>query len=265
MSINYHPVIFYLIVVSIAVIVGPLSQYFKKIQFPLLLLSLFAPCITAITMIFASHNEVLIQDFWTRLVLFKISPPYLLMILLLMPGAVLLATAISLYFGYSSNQFSISNEISIMKGWSIFGMIIPLLMAPIVEELGWRGYGVDSLRAYFNLFTTSFLFGILWGIWHLPGFYIKGFYQNQLLDLGAIYVINFFVSVFVVGILMNWVYYKTDRSIPALILFHSTLNLSVMLFKTEPFTKCIVTVLLCFVTLGLIIYDSHFFFTPGIF
>ncbi|NGX59605.1 MAG: hypothetical protein KR126chlam3_00758 [Chlamydiae bacterium] len=261
----YHPVVFYLVTILIAFILGLIAAYaMKQLQMPLLLLNLCVPCITAIVMIFASRNEILIQDFWNRLFLFKISPNYLIVILFLMPCIVFLATAISLLFGYSTAQFSISNDLSVMKGWAILGIAIPLLLAPIIEELGWRGYGVDSLRANFNLFTTSVIFGLLWAVWHLPAFFIKGYYHNQLWDLGTIYVINFFVSVFVIAFLMNWVYYKTDRSIPAVMLFHSILNLSFMLFKTEPFTKCIVTILLCAIIISIIVYDRNFFFNQSI-
>ncbi len=260
----YHPVWFYLITILIAFV--PIVPHFinpkggQQMQLSLLFFVLCVPCITALAMIYASHNEMFIQDFWQRLLLFKISPAYLAVILLLLPCTIFLATGLSLLFGCSTNQFSIASEFSVMKGWPILGIALPLLLAPIIEELGWRGYGVDSLRAYFNLFSTSMLFGLLWGVWHLPTFFIKGYYQNQLWHLGIIYVINFFVSLFVVAILMNWVYYKTDRSIPAVILFHSVLNLSSILFKTEPFTKCIVTVLLCVVTIIVIVYDSGFFF-----
>lgn len=258
----YHPVLFYLITISITLLLGLIvaSPRMKKLQMPLLLFGLCVPSITAIAMIYASQSEILIQDFWDRLLLFKISPTYLIVILFLMPCAVFLATLLSLFFGYSTEQFSIASELSVMKGWAILGIVIPLILAPIVEELGWRGYGVDSLRAYFNLFTTSVLFGLLWGVWHLPAFFIKGYYQNQLWVQGKIYVVNFFVSVFVVAFLMNWVYYKTDRSIPAIILFHSVLNTSSILFKTEQFTKCIVTLLLFVVSTFVIAYDSSFFF-----
>jgi uncharacterized protein len=265
----YHPVLFYAITILMT-LVGSFAAYLsnqkgmQQFQMPFLLFGLCVPCITAIVMIYASHNEMLIQDFWNRLLLFKISPIYLMVILFLMPCTVFLATGLSLFFGYSTDQFSIANDFSVMKGWAILGILIPLLLAPIIEELGWRGYGVDSLRAYFNLFTTSVLFGFLWAVWHLPAFFIKGYYQNQLWHQGAIYVINFFVSVVVVAILMNWVYYKTGRSIPAVILFHSILNLSSVVFKTEPFTKCIVTVILCVISISVIVYDSDFFFSESV-
>lgn len=266
----YHPVQFYLITIGVAMIFGLIAVYLSRqkgleqFQMPLLLFGLCVPCITAVAMIYASHNENLIQDFWARLLLFKISPAYLMVILLLMPCVVFLATVISLFFGYSSNQFSIANELSVVKGWAILGIALPLLLAPVIEELGWRGYGVDSLRAYFNLFTASALFGLLWAVWHLPTFFIKGFYQNRLWHLGISYVINFFVSVFVLAFLMNWVYYKVGRSIPALMLFHSVNNFSSILFKTEPFTKCIVTVILLAVSIIVISSDSAFFFIDSV-
>lgn len=262
----YHPVWFYLITITIAFALGPITTYLcdrkglKQLQFPLLLLALCVPCITAITMIYSSHSEVLIGDFWRRLFLIHWNPVYLLFILLFMPCIICLATWISLFFGYSKEQFSLTKELSVMKGWSILGIVIPLILAPLVEELGWRGYGVDSLRVYFNLFTTSLLFGFLWAVWHLPAFFMKGFYHNQLWHQGKIYVLNFFVSVFVVAILMNWVYYKTGRSIPAVILFHSILNLSSMVLRTEQFTKCIATLLITIVTILVIVYDNAFFF-----
>lgn len=265
----YHPVVFFLITISVALALGAITAYLgkkgmKQFQMPLLLFGLCVPCITSVAMIYASHNEVLIQDFWERLMDFKISFTYLIVILLLMPCLLFLATGLSLFFGYSSDQFSLAGDFSVMKGWGVLGIAIPLILAPIIEEVGWRGYGVDSLRAFFNLFTTSVLFGLLWAVWHLPTFFVKGYYQNQLWNLGIPYVINFFVSVFVIAILMNWIYYKTGRSIPAVILFHSVLNLFSILFKTEQFTKCIMTVLLFVVTTIVIVSDWDFFFIDSV-
>jgi uncharacterized protein len=260
-------VLFYLITISIAFIQGFVAAYMgnnkglQQFQMPLLLLGLCVPCIIALIMIY--QNEILIEDFWHRLLLFKFKPVYLIVILFLMPCVIFLATWLSLHFGYSTEQFQITKELSVMKGWAILGIAIPLVLAPIIEELGWRGYGVDSLKAYFNLFNASVLFGVLWAVWHIPAFFVKGYYHNQLWHQNIFYVINFFAGVFVIAFLMNWVYYKTGRSIPAVILFHAVVNLSSMLLKTEQFTKCIATALLCIFTIFVIVYDRDFFFTNG--
>lgn len=177
-----------------------------------------------------------------------------------MPCTILLATVASLTLGYSTDQFSVAKEFRVMEGWSFLGIFISLFLAPLLEELGWRGYGVDSLRAYSNLFTTSLIFGVLWALWHLPLFFVKGYYQNQLWDLGILHVLNFFGSVIIVAFFMNWVYYHTGRSIPAIILFHSMLNLSSILSQTAPMTKCIATVLLLGVLIVILVQDKDFFF-----
>jgi uncharacterized protein len=252
-AVIYHPIIFFTVTILASFLLGIVAYYgTKQLQAPLFLFGLCIPAITALALIFTSHNELLIRDFWHRLFLFHISSSYLTIILFLMPCTMILATMISLLFGYSSKQFLINDNMSVMKGWNALGIVIPLILAPIIEELGWRGYGVDSLMVHFNLFTTSVLFGLLWAVWHLPAFFIKGYYHNQLLHLGARYVINFFVSVFVITFLMNWIYYKTGRSIPAVMLFHAMINLSSMVFKTEPDTKCIATVILSVIVIGII-------------
>jgi membrane protease YdiL (CAAX protease family) len=266
-SSSYHPILFYSIVMIAALILCPIGAYlsnhqkFRKLLFPLMIVGISVPCITAMVLIFSSHDGVLIADFWRRLFLFKMQFSYLLFILFLMPFTVCLATGISLLFGYDKQQFYVTKEMSVMKGWALLGIVIPLVVAPLIEELGWRGYGVDSLRAYFNLFNTSLIFGALWATWHLPAFFIKGYYQNELWKLGMVYVINFFVSCIIFSFLMNWIYYKTGRSIPAIVLFHAIANFSSMILRTEQFTKCIVTVVLCVLAITMIVYDFNYFFT----
>lgn len=263
----YHPIWFYAIVLLATFALCPLAMYFsrrkglEKFQLPLMFLGLSVPCITALIMIYTTSDGMLIADFWKRLLLFEIPIPYLLFILLLMPCVIGLATWKSLFFGYSTEQFHVTKEMSIMKGWAFFGIAIPLFFAPLIEELGWRGYGIDSLRAYFNLFNASMLFGLLWAAWHVPTFFVKGYYQHELWNLGIPYVINFFVSTFIVALLMNWVYYKTGRSIPAMVLFHAMLNFSSMILRTEQFTKCIATVLLGIVSVIVVFCDRDYFFS----
>lgn len=266
----YHPVWFFSIVMLVALGLCPVATYLSRhsalapLQVPLMFLALSVPCITALVMIYTTSDGVLIADFWKRLFLFKIPVSYLLFILLLMPCVIYLSTWISLFFGGSTQQFYVTKEMSMMKGWAILGIAIPLLLAPLIEELGWRGYGVDSLRAYLNLFNTSLVFGVLWAAWHLPVFFMKGSYQNELGNLGMLYVMNFFVSTFIIAILMNWVYYKTGRSIPAIVLMHAVLNFSSMILRTEAFTKCIATAVLGIVTTMVICLDHEYFFSDTV-
>ena len=169
-----------------------------------------------------------------------------------MPFALLLSTGLSVLFGRSADQFRFSGG---------FAKMLPtILLAPTFEELGWRGYGMDSLRAKFNMMTATLLFSVLWAIWHVPLFFIDGNYQHGLLAMSPIYVANFFVSVLPAAVLINWLYYKNNRSIVAAILFHMTLVATSEAFQTQQFTKCIVTGVLLGISILVIASDRAFFF-----
>jgi membrane protease YdiL (CAAX protease family) len=221
--------------------------------------SLLTPFGVALYMIYRSKNKELIADFKDRLFKLKnIKLKYWWAILLLMPSVVLMATAISLVFGKPVQQFFFSEEFAILNG-SMFASIAILFLAPTFEELGWRGYGIDSLMPGKSLLKASFLFTFLWALWHLPLFFIKGYYHYEIFQMSPIFVINFFVALIPAVILSNWIYYKNSRSIIAIILFHFMLNLSSMIFQTEQFTKCIITILLLIIS-GIVIRKNSDFF-----
>jgi membrane protease YdiL (CAAX protease family) len=222
---------------------------------------LLAPLIGALIMLLGAKNKELRKDFYNRIWQYRrIRINFLPIIFLLMPLVLFLATLLSLVFGYSFDQFHLSNHFEVIKG-QIWSSLLILALAPLLEELGWRGYGVDSLRSRFNLFYTSLFFALLWGLFHLPLFFIKDYYHHELWEMGGIYTVNFFLSVLAGSILMNWIYYKNNRSIIAAFLFHFMINLFSVLFQTEQFTKCILTAFLLLLSAFIVVGNKEFFFS----
>jgi membrane protease YdiL (CAAX protease family) len=262
---NYKPATFFLITYLITFITWFTAAYFswqpgmEGAQLLCMIPGLFAPFLAVIIMMSGAKNKALRKDFRDRLSLKIIRPKYLAVILLTMPVILLLATALSLMFGRSAEQFLLNHEFAIMEGEFFISLLI-MVLAPTLEELGWRGYGVDSLRSKFNLFQTTLLFALLWGLWHVPLFFIHGYYQNELWNTNVLYAINFFVQLLAATVLMNWVYYRNNRSITAAILFHFSINLFSELLQTEQFTKCIIGGLLLLVAAGILIANRKFFF-----
>jgi hypothetical protein len=215
------------------------------------------PFTVAMFMIYGSGNNDMKKDFQDRLINLKlIRPGSLLFVLLLMPVTVILATAISLLFGQPASQFAISPGFSMTGPVAIVGWIV-VILAPTFEELGWRGYGVDSLaKKGRSLFAATMIFAVLWDVWHWPLFAVAGYYHNDILRAGIIYALNFVVSIFPVAFLHNWIYYRNGRSIPAVIIFHAMNNLSSSLLQTEQFTKCIVTAILIVVSVVILVKDK---------
>jgi uncharacterized protein len=265
----YKPVRFFLITFLLTWIPWFIAAYFSyqkggaEYQLFFMLSGLAAPTVSALIMLSGLKNKELRKDFWDRLRLNKIKTTFYPALFLLVPLTVFLATGISLLLGQSVDQFAFSSQFRVMQGHALLSLLL-LSLAPIFEELGWRGYGVDSLRYNFNLFTTSLLFAFLWALWHLPLFFMKGYYHHGLFDTNIVYVINFFVSILPVTIVMNWIYYKNGRSIIAAIVFHFMLNIFSELFQTAEFTKCITTVLLLAFSVMLLVKDKALFFTKSI-
>jgi uncharacterized protein len=263
----YQPVKYYALVLLItwaALFLAAYCSYDESLaayQAVLMLVGLLTPFIITMAMIFGSGDPALKRDFILRLVQLQlIKPRYWLAILLIMPLALLAATALSLLFGQPVEQFSLSPDFTASGGATLM-LLIMLFLAPTFEELSWRGYGVDSLRKEGrSLFVVTLVFALLWGLWHLPLFFIKGYYQYELLQENGLYALNFMLSLLPAAFLMNWIFYKTGRSITAIILFHAMLNLYSALLQTEQFTKCIITILLSFVAVIVVWRDTDFFF-----
>jgi membrane protease YdiL (CAAX protease family) len=207
--------------------------------------AMFVPGLVALSLVTGSRNQGLKADFKRRLTdLRLIRPADGLLIVLLPPGTLAAATAISLLFGLPAGQFALSPGFSLTDGHAA-PLLIGVLAAPVFEELGWRGYGVDSLyRDSRKLFTASLLYALFWAAWHAPLFFIQGFYWQWVLEQGFIFGLNIIVSVLAMAFINNWLYWRTRRSIPAIMLFHAMNNISLSLLQTELVTKCIVTLIL---------------------
>lgn len=223
-------------------------------------LGLLGPLTAALICVATSGSQALKRDFRSKLTNFAlIKPRYLPAIFLFMPALIILSILISLLFGESTDQLSLTAHFNIMEGSPILSLLIPFL-APALEELGWSGYGIDSLRSRHYMLKSTVLFAILWALWHLPLFFVKGYYHYNLLQANSLYAVNFFVSVIPMTIVTNWLYFKNNRSIIAAMVFHAVVVVSSEAFPATNFTKCIVTLVISVFSIALIASDKPFFF-----
>ncbi len=213
-----------------------------------------------VMMFLINGNKELQKDIAHRIFNFReVKSTYVVLTFVLMPVSILLAQAVSLLFGFSIVQFRLAESFSFSSG--VFPVWFMLIMAPLLEELAWHTYGTDALRSRFNLFTTSMLFAFYWGIWHFPLSGIKDYYHSNLVEEGWIYSLNFILSLFPFVVIMNWIYYKTNRNILLPIIFHISAGYFNEIFATHPMSKVIQTGLLLLFSLFLIINDKKFFFS----
>jgi membrane protease YdiL (CAAX protease family) len=188
LNFKYKPLKFYLITILVTCAALLIAAYFSYSEnyafykYAFIFVGVLTPFTVAMFMIYGSGNDELKKDFINRLLNLRlIKPKYLLFVLLVMPVTVLLATAISLLFGQPVGQFAISPGFSMAGPAAATGWIV-VILAPTFEELGWRGYGVDSLaKKGRSLFASTMIFAVLWDIWHWPLFAVHGYYHYEIL------------------------------------------------------------------------------------
>lgn len=262
-----HPVLFYALATGIPwacwIAAGLLSHRpnpsssLQVVIAVLGLAGLLAPVAVAAALI-APHRD-LVRDVAARAVSLRDVTASRALLATVLPLAALMgATAISLLLGYSDDQFSLRTSLSFTAG--LLPAWFTLTAAPLVEELAWHSYGTDALVARWSVWRTSIVFALLWAVWHLPLGLIKGYYQAEVVETGALATINFLVAIFPFVIIMNWLYYRCGRSILIAVAFHLAANVTNEMFATHPDTKAIQTGLFVLVAAVLVWRDRELFF-----
>lgn len=231
-----------------------------KILFPVFeVAGLFGPFAAAMWMIFSSGSSELKSDFYNRLFNIKlINPSSIPAIFLIMPAAVIISVFLShQFFGQSLGQLKIADMAS--KAVGIVPLPVMFFGAALLEELGWKGYGMDSLRGKRTFFTAALIYSFIWVFWHLPLFFINNYYHNTLIKTNPLLALNFIASVIPTAFIINWLWYKNGRSILAAVLFHATANLQGLLQMSQT-AKCIETAVLSIFALTIVMLDKDTFF-----
>ena len=225
----------------------------------LMFIGLLAPAVVSTLFVLLSGSEKLKKDLKNKLIgFYRVKWRNVILATAVFAAIVAGSILLSLAFGQSLNQFSLTEDFS-FTGIGIAGAMLTIILASILEEVGWKGYCEDSIGNYMNWFWESMIFGVLWSFWHFPLLFIKGTYQAGLM-VNPLYVINFFVSGIPLGFIITWVYLASDRSILACMIFHLTVNFMQEKIAMTPETKCVETVVVTIAAAIIVLANKEMFF-----
>jgi membrane protease YdiL (CAAX protease family) len=100
---------------------------------------------------------------------------------------------------------------------------------PFTEEYGWRGYALDRLQSKFNALVSSLILGFIWGLWHIPLFFIEGTVQSYI-PIYEFILIQMITSIFYTWIINNNRDKMGNANVFLAIMFHAMGNFSSMIF-----------------------------------
>jgi uncharacterized protein len=133
-------------------------------------------------------------------------------------------------------------------------VLVTAVVAGILEEPGWRGYGLDSLNDRYSAVLAAGIIGVAWALWHLPLFFLPGSYQAGL-GLGPDGFWLFVLVLFALSFVYAAVYFVTGRSILAVVVLHAAANAAGELVSTpgERIAETVVTLVMSVVAVAVLV------------
>ena len=198
--------------------------------FPLMLLLVaggVGPAVAEVILIFRARDKAQWRDYWQRVFdVRRISAGWYAVILLTFPALNAIAILLSVLTGGPQPEFNTARRL-LSEPWAILPFAIFILVfGPLPEELGWRGCALDGLQAKWSALTSGLILGVMWALWHLPLFFMKGTFQHDEIGFGTLNFWSFCLGTTASSILFTWIYNNTNRSTLSAILFHFTINFS---------------------------------------
>jgi len=190
---------------------------------PVYFLAVAAPTISATILAFAQDGWNGMGSLYARLIRWRFGFKWYVLVLFGIP-----------VFGWVAAQITGASPLKSTDTPAEFLLLLfyILVTGPLCEELGWRGYALPRLLKHFSPFVASLILGVIWGVWHLPSFFVGGTVQAAL-SLPFFLLNAIFLSIFV-----TWVFLHTDGSVLITVLVHYTVNICAAVIGVTLPTLC---------------------------
>lgn len=155
-----------------------------------------------------------VKAFWRRGLDWKIGVRWIVVIV----GIALLASAVPL-----GVHLLLGGPPPASTLLSVPWMIVPVVATYFLtgggnEEWGWRGFALDRFQARWSPLASAVILGLIWGLWHLPLFFIQ--YTAQYHE--PLWL--FMLLAPGMSVLHSWVYNGTGGNLVAAWLLHAAIG-----------------------------------------
>ena len=196
-----------------------------------LIAMLAGPSLTGILLTALVYGRAGLRDLVSRLLRWRVGAPWYAAALLTAP-VLMAATLLALSFispAFLPGILTSRDRESLLRVSLAVG-----LSAGLVEEIGWTGFAIPTLRRRHGVFATGVIVGIWWSAWHL----LPNVWSSRMAagDLSmSIYFAGAGIGVFVgyltaFRVLMVWVYDRTESLLVAM-LMHVSLTASLLILN----------------------------------
>ncbi|HET7479355.1 MAG TPA: CPBP family intramembrane glutamic endopeptidase, partial [Rubrobacteraceae bacterium] len=157
------------------------------------------PTLSAFIVTGATEGREGVRRLLRRIVLWRVSLQWYLIVLVGIP-ALIVFCAIVMPGALAS--FKASAVPSTLFLYVVAGAVFLFAGGPVFEEIGWRGFALPRLQRLYGPLVGSLILGVLWGMWHLPLFFIPSWDTPHGSPLDIALFVIWAVSI---AILFTWV------------------------------------------------------------
>ncbi len=211
----------------------------------LIMVSGFGPSIAAFVIVGAFSGGLGLRRWLTQCLDRHIWWRWFVLAFLVPPVAMMIALGVHILLGGTVPASMAAAHIPLAM--ANFALVL-LVGGPLGEEFGWRGYAMSALMARMTWRAASVIIGVVWGLWHLPLFFMIGTAQSQMP------ILVFMVNILAGSVLFGWLFVRTNQSVLPAIVLHTSLNTwagLLMIVPTEATGRpyAVVTILLVLIAL----------------
>jgi membrane protease YdiL (CAAX protease family) len=114
------------------------------------------------------------------------------------------------------SRWRFSSEFALTMVWLV-------AMGATGEEGGWRGFAQPLLQSRLPIPAASVLVGVMWALWHIPGYFVTGLLNTEVpfWRFAALIIAN--------AVIMGWIVNGSGGSVLLASLYHFSLNASTLI------------------------------------
>jgi len=136
----------------------------------------------------------------------------------------------ALLLGITDSPLNVNIDLFLNPGMLAFLLLLSFVF-PAIEEIGLRGYYLDTLQQHMGPATAGLVNGAVWAVWHAPFVLFPGYYANTTFNPELYWWLPMIVCQ---TLLIVQVYNRTGRSILAVLIFHGMMNFTGEWLRISP-------------------------------
>jgi membrane protease YdiL (CAAX protease family) len=174
----------------------------------------FGPLFAALVLTAGYEGRAGLRKLLRGLLVWRVHPIWYAFAFLATAAIVLPAIWIHVGLGGEKPQFNDPAQIYLV--FPVFLYVLVLSVAG--EETGWRGYALPRLQERWGPLGASLVIGLVWGVWHLPLFWMPGNFHSDI-PIGL-----FILQDVALAVVLTWLFNGTGGSLLLVHLFHAASN-----------------------------------------